>query len=222
LTGSRKWPATAWRQLLSLALPALDEVGADVRWTLGGGTALALKLNHRISYDIDIFLEDAGHLHALSPNRNSASRAITDRWQEPGHYVKLVRDEGEIDFLVAAQLTELDPWILPFERREIRVEQPAEILAKKLKYRGSRFAVRDIFDLLAIHAHDPTIVAVAVAAATEATRRAIDRIQRIAPRYRDSIEEEINPTATGAVLVELDPLEAVEILRRAASPGPRA
>jgi hypothetical protein len=63
---------------------------------------------------------------------------------------------------------------------------------------------------------------VAVAAATEATRRAIDRIQRIAPRYRDSIEEEINPTATGAVLLELDPLEAVEILRRAASPGPRA
>ncbi len=215
MTGSRKWPATAWRQLLSLALPALDEVGADVRWALGGGTALALKLSHRISFDIDIFLDDANSLHALSPNRNKAARAITNRWQEPGHYLKLVREEGEIDFIVAAQLTDLTPWLLSFEGREIRVEQPAEILAKKLKYRGSRFAPRDIFDLLALHEHDPSIIQVAVVAAFEGPRRAVDRIQRIAARYRETIAEEVNPTATGAALLEADPLEAVEILRRA-------
>jgi len=77
LTGSRRWPATAWRTLLELALPALDAVGAGGNWTLGGGTALALRLNHRISYDIDIFLADANHLRALSPNRNKATRTGT-------------------------------------------------------------------------------------------------------------------------------------------------
>ena len=41
LTGSRRWPATAWRRLLELALPALDELGPGAKWTLGGGAALA-------------------------------------------------------------------------------------------------------------------------------------------------------------------------------------
>ncbi len=212
MTGSQKWPATAWRLLLSFALPPLDEVGAGVRWTLGGETALALKINHRISYDIDIFLEDANCLHALSPNRNKAARAITDRWQEPGHCLKLVRDEGEIDFIVAARLTELAPWLLRFDNREIRVEQPAEILAKKLKYRGSRFAPRDIFDVLAIHEYDPLLVPVALAAAPDGARRAADRIERIAVRYRETIADDVNPTATGAALLEVDPLRVVEIL----------
>jgi hypothetical protein len=212
LTGSRKWPATAWRTLLELALPALDEINSDVRWTLGGGTGLALKLDHRISYDIDIFLEDAGHLRALSPNRNTASRAITDRWQEPGHYIRLEREEGVIDFIVAAHLTDLAPWHYSFKGREIPVEEPAEILAKKLKYRGSLIIPRDIFDILAVHHYDPAIVKVAVAAAPDGARRATDRIRRIEKRYRETINDEVNPTATGAELLEVDPIEAAEIL----------
>ncbi len=179
---------------------------------MGGGTALALKIHHRVSYDIDIFLENATCLHALSPNRNAISRAITDRWQEPGHYIKLVRDEGAIDFIVAARLTDLVPWLLRFNDREIPVEQPAEILAKKLKYRGSTFTPRDIFDVLAIHRHDPTSIQVALAAAPDGARRAVDRIQRIAARYRASIRDDVNPTASGAELLEVDPREAARIL----------
>lgn len=144
MTGSQKWPATAWRTLLELALLAIDELGPKAQWTLGGGTALALKLHHRISYDIDTFFNDAAYLHALSPNRNRGARAITDTWQEPGHYLKLERPEGEIHFIVAARLTKLDSWLLLFHGRQIRVEQPAEILAKKLKYRGSRLASRHL------------------------------------------------------------------------------
>lgn len=212
MTGSQKWPVTAWRALLELALPALDELGAAARWTLGGGTALALRLHHRISYDIDIFLEDASLLLALSPNRNPASRRISDRWQEPGHYIKLEREEGAIDFIVSARITKLVPWLLPFHDREIPVEEPAEILAKKLKYRGSRLLPRDIFDLLAAHRHDPAIIRTAVSAATDAVPRAADRIQRIAPRYRETIRDEVNPTASGAELLDVDPLEAATIL----------
>lgn len=212
MTGSRKWPATAWRTLLDLALPALDEIGSNVEWTLGGGTALALKVHHRISYDIDIFLEDARHLKALSPNRNRASRAITDRWHEPGNYLKLERDEGEIDFIVAARVTDLTPWLYRFQDREIRVEEPAEILAKKLKYRGSRLLPRDIFDILAVHRLDPTIVKTALAAAPDGARHAVDRIRRIEHRYREMIMDEVNPTDSGLEILEIDPLCAAEIL----------
>ncbi len=212
MTGSRKWPATAWRTLLELAIPALDEVGADIKWTLGGGTGLALKLDHRISYDIDIFLENASHLRALSPNRNTAARAISNRWQEPGHYLRLEREEGVVDFIIAARQTDLTPWIYSFKGRDVPIEEPAEILAKKLKYRGSRIIPRDIFDILAAHRLDSAITKAAVAAAPDGARRAADRIERIAKRYRETISEEVNPTATGAALLEVDPMEAAEIL----------
>jgi hypothetical protein len=212
LTGSQRWPATAWRTLLELALPALDEIGAGVKWTFGGGTALALKIHHRISYDIDIFLEDAGQLRALSPNRNKAARAISDRWQEPGNYLKLEREEGAIDFIVAARQTDLTPWLYKFKKRDIPVEEPAEILAKKLKYRGSRLVPRDIFDILAAHRFDPAIVRTAIAATPDGARHAADRIRRIEKRYRETIQDEVNPTASGMEILEIDPLRAAEIL----------
>ncbi len=193
-------------------MPALDGVGSGARWTLGGGTGLALKLDHRISYDIDIFLEDAGHLRALSPNRNEVTRAISDRWQEPGHYLRLEREEGVIDLILAAQVTDLGPWYYRFRGRDIPVEEPAEILAKKLKYRGSRIIPRDIFDILAVLRFDPAIATAAVEAAPDGARRAADRIRRIAKRYRETIGDEVNPTASGAELLEVDPIEAAEIL----------
>lgn len=91
------------------------------------------------------------------------------------------------------------------------MEQPAEILAKKLRHRSSRLLPRDIFDLLAIHRDDARQLRIAVEAVPGA-RRAIDRIQRIAARHRATIADEVNPTATGVELLEADPLEAVRIL----------
>ena len=50
-----------WVLLLHLALPALDRVFPQRRsdgmpdWTLGGGAAIMLQIDHRISHDIDIF-----------------------------------------------------------------------------------------------------------------------------------------------------------------------
>jgi len=203
---------TAWRELLEQALAVLDQVGPSVRWTFGGGSALALKVNHRMSYDVDLFVEDAGVLRMLSPNRNEAARALTDRWQEPGNYIKLQCAAGEIDFILGGRLTESPPWLYRLGEREIPVEEPAEILAKKLKYRGSRLLPRDIFDLLAAHRFDPACVQAAVRATPEGARRAADRVTRIARRYRETILEEVNPTTTGVELLEEDPLEVVKLL----------
>jgi len=212
LTGSRKWPATPWRTLLELALPALDEVGGDLAWTLGGGTALALKLDHRVSFDIDIFLEDAGGLKRLSPQYNKAARAITERWQEPGHYLKLEHDRGAIDFIVAARQTDFPPWRYDFKGRSIPVEHPAEVLAKKLRYRGSQLVPRDVFDFLATLRFDAESVKAAARAVPDGARRAADRIRRMEKRYRATIGDEVNPTSRGAEILEADPMQAAEAL----------
>jgi len=127
----------------------------------------------------------------------------------------LEHDLGAIDFILAGRQTKLTPWVYRFNDQDIPVEFPGEILAKKLKYRGSRFLPRDVFDLLAIYNHDPKQVRVAIEVSRDGARRAVDRIKRISQRYRESIQDEVNPTQTGLELIDADPNETVEILLNA-------
>ena len=52
----------------------------------------------------------------------------------------------------------------------------------------------------------------ALTAAPDGARRAVDRIRRIEKRYPESIKDEVNPTASGVEILEIDPLQAAEIL----------
>ena len=88
--GSRKWRSSQWKLLLELVLPALNELPKKLTWSLGGGTALSISLNHRVSYDIDIFFQDASALNFLSPHKNKKIRALSDDWQHPGNYLNAV------------------------------------------------------------------------------------------------------------------------------------
>ncbi len=193
--------------MLSLILPALDELPRSIAWTFGGGTALALKLGHCVSYDVDIFFEHAEALRILSPQRNRTVRALADRWQEPGNYIKLERDEGAIDLIVAARRTDQPTWRFDFRGRQLDIETPAEVLAKKLHFRGSTLLPRDVFDCVAAHAIDPAVLKIAVAASPEGARRAVDRIKRIADRAKTGFPEDVNPTTLGARFMTADPQE---------------
>jgi hypothetical protein len=61
-----------WRKLLRIALDQIDAVShalpTQLAWSLGGGTALAIHLDHRVSHDIDIFLTDPQVLPYFSPD----------------------------------------------------------------------------------------------------------------------------------------------------------
>src|SRR3546814_11003843 len=77
-TGSTRWPtsdwpASSWQGLLRDAIRLLDTLKEPPTWTFGGGTALAVFYEHRISYDIDIFLPNADAVSDLSPARNPAT-----------------------------------------------------------------------------------------------------------------------------------------------------
>ena len=61
--------------------------------------------------------------------------------------MKLIRPEGEIDFVAAPNLTEYPYEFWEINGQEIRVETAVEIVAKKLWYRGDRATARDLFDL---------------------------------------------------------------------------
>lgn len=177
----------------------LDTLRETPHWTFGGGTALAVLYEHRISYDVDIFIPDADVLTALSPNRNPATRALLGEhgYQFPGNYLKLELEQGEIDFVVGGRRTNeaTQPW--EFEGRTILIDTPWEAAIKKIFYRPSAFKVRDIFDLAAVIDHDGEKLKGCLAEVEDKLDKLLDRIDALAPRYEAFVRDDVNATALG-------------------------
>ena len=200
--GYRKWPISQWEKLLILALPVLSDL--ETPWTLGGGTGLFLRLNHRVSYDIDIFLEDPRGLKTIAGDPRT--KRISNDWQFPGNYLKLIRQEGEIDFILATTITENCFFAHSFKGTEINVETPAEIIAKKIRYRGSNFTIRDIFDFALAVGHDPRLmVNLGQALSRKDFQKTLDRVTLLKRNFREdqSTSQFINILKTRDNLTEI-------------------
>ncbi|MDA8345288.1 MAG: nucleotidyl transferase AbiEii/AbiGii toxin family protein [Thermaerobacter sp.] len=147
-----------WERLFERAMACLDSIPlAKVpppRWSFGGGTALRLQIGHRDSHDIDIFLEGPQWLSVLSPRLNDTVSALCQDYEEDTQFVKLVMTEGEVDFIAAPLLT--SPGVFPQQigGRTVSLETPAEIIAKKLFFRGGLLRPRDVLDIAAVWRFD--------------------------------------------------------------------
>jgi hypothetical protein len=115
-----------------------------------------LRANHRVSKDIDAFITDPQYLPILSPRLGGEDVWACETYTEAANHLKLVYPEGEIDFIVAAPITELaweEVTILDEhggQPIQIAVEHPVEITLKKLIYRAGLLKVRDIFDIAVV------------------------------------------------------------------------
>jgi len=145
-------PSGVWEQLLPHALKVIEDIKThgikNPFWTFGGGTVLMLRYQHRISKDIDIFVPDPQYLGFATPRLSDVAAEISDDYiEESSSYVKLIRPEGEIDFVASPNLTSpgFEEWHL--KNNLIKVETGTEIVAKKLWHRGDRATARDLFDL---------------------------------------------------------------------------
>lgn len=148
-----------WETLLQRALVLIDSVekaGITLSdWTFGGGTVLMRRYRHRFSKDIDIFIPSPQYLNYLSPHLNDTAQAMTGDYTLQAEYLKLQFPEGEIDFVVSAPLTENPAVAEKIFGRDVRVETPTEIVAKKVWHRGDQFRARDIFDLALVAEKEP-------------------------------------------------------------------
>lgn len=156
--------AGAWRELFAPALLLMDHLESEVcrpQWTFGGGTVLMLRLNHRLSKDIDLFVPDPQYLGYVNPRLSDAAESISHEYVEGTEYIKLLLPSGEIDVVVGESLTQEPAETVQHEGRLIRVETNAEILAKKMWHRGDQAKARDLFDLCAVHSKDPDAIRVA-------------------------------------------------------------
>ena len=83
-----------WEVLFQRALIVIDSVrklGIPVDdWTFGGGTVLMRRHRHRLSKDIDIFINDPQFLGYLTPRLSPTAESLTTNYIEDHNYVKLV------------------------------------------------------------------------------------------------------------------------------------
>jgi hypothetical protein len=149
-----------WRLLLDRTVDGLARLKAKgqpvPQWTLGGGTALMIHTGHRLSKDIDAFIDDPQYLTILSPRLGGEGVWECAAFEEQANHLKLVYPEGEIDFIVAGNVTDIPAESMPIQSDSnlppltINVEHPVEIVLKKLRYRGALLKVRDIFDIAVV------------------------------------------------------------------------
>lgn len=131
-------PATAeaWKKLAPL-LPSSAY--------LAGGTALAVHFLHRLSRDLDIFLEQPEDLAALWSNMNEVGKAFAT-WRD-GQTINCTFDGTKVQVLEASTQTMLRPTTVV---GGIRVASVEDILAMKLATIVDRGMLRDYFDLMVI------------------------------------------------------------------------
>lgn len=150
-----------WAALFASALTLTDHLANVIEkpvWSFGGGTVLMLRLNHRFSRDIGLFVPDPQYLGYLTPRLSDAAENLTTDYVEAAEYVKLLLPTGEIDIVVGQPLTE-KPWeLVAYRGRLIAVETNAEIVAKKMYHRGNQAKARDLFDLCTVAELDPAAI----------------------------------------------------------------
>lgn len=165
-----------FRRAITLLESAGKSAGAPFEWSMGGGTVLMLRHQHRYSRDIDIFLRDPQYLGYLNPRLSEVAEQMTHDYDEAAEYLKLRFPEGEIDFIASGWLTPS-----PYEKssvldHEANLETSAEIIAKKVRYRADTFKARDLFDVAIVKEREPD---------------QIEAIRPIIEAYRGQIEERI-------------------------------
>jgi hypothetical protein len=138
----------SWKALDRLAAEIVKDAArrakSDFQPVLGGGTRLMLAMAHRISDDIDLFIRDPQWIGYLTPRLNDRFESLMTGYDEGATSLKLRFAQGEIDFIVSMSLLGL-----PNEASSdsaFALEPVAEVLAKKLFYRGWAFTPRDLFD----------------------------------------------------------------------------
>jgi len=111
-----------------------------------------LRIDHRESRDIDIFLNDPQQLAFLDPTKRDFDFEIppSGHTGDGARFLKLAfASIGEIDFIVAGSLTSPASTAETINGQSLALETVLEIIAKKIHHRGSAIAPRDIFDIAA-------------------------------------------------------------------------
>ena len=182
-----------WEVLFQRALVLIDDarkLGLPVdEWTFGGGTVLMRRHRHRLSKDIDIFIDNPEFIGYLTPRLSDVAESLTTNYVEDTEFLKLAFPEGEIDFVVAAPLSQKPANLETVLDRPFLVETSTEIVAKKIWHRGAQFTARDIFDLAMVSEWEPEALKEIFPILREKREVVLRRITGFEPQLRETFDE---------------------------------
>jgi predicted nucleotidyltransferase component of viral defense system len=197
-----------WTELLKDALVLMAHLEKQTKqphWTFGGGTVLMLRMGHRQSKDIDIFVPDPQYLGYLNPRLSDVAEEISTDYEEHAEFIKFFLEKGEIDIVVGVPLTPEPFEIASYAGRDVKFETNAEIIAKKMWHRGDQAKARDLFDLCAVANAQPSAIEVALPFFMRHGAAFLDRLEQraeLAQREYDAIDT-LKPCLTFTQSMEL-------------------
>jgi nucleotidyltransferase AbiEii toxin of type IV toxin-antitoxin system len=211
-----------WAQLLRIACALIHQVNSEQpiidNWTLGGGTAMMLQINHRESHDVDIFLSDPQLLSFLDPQKRDFDLEVSPVSQDGdgARFLKLAfQGIGQIDFIVGQSMTPSPTTQWKVEQEFVQLETIPEIIVKKIYHRGAGIKPRDIFDIAAAgESHADAIVHELHSYRAEVVK-ALTTMNRLNPDFVDgaiaalAIKDAFKPIAKTAVERAKEILSAV-------------
>lgn len=211
-----------WTRLFRIACSLIRQVNVEHliidRWSFGGGTAMMLQIGHRQSEDIDIFLQDPQLLPYLDPKLHDFEFEImpSDYQGDGAHFLKLAFDRiGEVDFIISAPLTDAPSTRRKVEGEDVDVETIAEIITKKVHFRGAHIKPRDIFDIAAAGRSDRNGIVAALRRYRDDVESTLVAIDRMNPEFINatitalSISDDYQPVAETALAEATSLLRAV-------------
>lgn len=151
-------------KLLLAAQPILAKFFKLKHLTIGGGSALSARWDHRRSFDVDLFTTKFGVTNRVHQRLSELEEAIASQAAHLEHFCSLDRGEilfpdgGSVSWLHAPRITK------PGRSRQfephtgLAIETNAEILAKKLYFRiyaNYDYLPRDLYDLAWAITHAP-------------------------------------------------------------------
>ncbi len=179
-----------WARLFRIARSLIHQVNSEQiivdAWSFGGGTAMMLQIDHRESHDVDIFLRDAQLLPFLDPKLHDFEFEImpSDYRGDGSGFLKLAFDGiGEIDFIVGRALTAPAVTKQTVEGEEVDLETVAEIITKKIHYRGGSIKPRDIFDIAAAATGDRDALISALKDYKDDVAKTLGALERLKPDF---------------------------------------
>lgn len=187
-----------WARLFRIACSLIRQVNSEQiivdSWSFGGGTAMMLQVDHRDSHDVDIFLPDAELLPFLDPKLHDFEFEVrpSDYHGDGTGFLKLAfGGVGEIDFIVGHIMTAQPTTKRTIEGEEVDLETVAEIITKKIHYRGASIKPRDIFDIAAAARCDRDAVIAALKDYKDDVLNAIAAIERLKPDFVNATMAEL-------------------------------
>jgi hypothetical protein len=134
--------------------------GFEPPFILGGGGALAIYLNHRLTRDLDLFWEDGGELseraHRIRRRLEDAGVAVSVLQESPGFVRFAVADQEttiKLDLVADPTARLMSPNRILLDGVPVTAESLPDLLTNKLCAMLGRSELRDLVDAKALVEH---------------------------------------------------------------------